>query len=262
MPSSYTPPDVIVTQVQRTQSAPRVTPPLPVVVVGPSTQIEVDTFVGNYAAGADFMQPLPNLASGALVDTSSVNVYLTAADLLGRNIGTFKLPVGTGYALTNDSLGNPAGLHVYGNLALEYSLTASSNNSVNTISPLLSSGTPNGLTLTDSSLDFASHGATADGTSFVVVSAPNAQVGRYAIRSLINGSGTSVTAVNTVRVEQVNPSTGAAVLQKSFTVGAGLPVSLARLTSSQEGSLFAASMRAVNCSAPSTTLSQSLPRRL
>lgn len=225
MPSSYSPPDVIVTQVQRTQSAPRITPPLPVVVVGPSTQIAVKAFTGNYSAGSDFIQPLPGLASGAVVNPSSVGVFLTASDLFGKNIGTFQLPVGTGYALTSDSLGNPAGVHVYGNLALEYSLIASSNNNVNTISPILSTGTPNGLTLTDSKLDFASHGATADGTTFITISSPSAQAGRFAVRSLINGSGTSLTAVNSVRVEQVNPSTNAAILQKSFTVGAGLPIS-------------------------------------
>lgn len=206
MPSSYTPPDVVVTQRQRTRSAPRITPPLPVVVIGPSTQIVSRANSGLYGAGNQFQAPLPGLANGAIVKESTLDVLIDAKTSDGSALGLFRLQRNIDYAVVYDAKGNPAEIKVFGNLGLEYSLVSSRNNNADTISADTTTGTPDGLWLSDSSIDYISRGADASGDCTVVVSSPKSMIGRYAVRDLITGVGALATTSHEVRAEAVNAS--------------------------------------------------------
>ncbi|MFA6132436.1 MAG: hypothetical protein WC869_00315 [Phycisphaerae bacterium] len=223
MPSSYTPPDVVVTQRQRTLSAPRITPPLPVVVVGPSAQIVSRANAGLYSAGNDFQVGLPGLTTGAIVDENTLDVLLDAkSSLTGASLGLFRLQKDIDYAVVYDANGLPASIKVYGNLGLEYSLISSRNNNADTISADTSTGSPDGLWFTDNSLDFVSRGVDTSGDCVIVVSSPTNLAGRYAVRDLITGVGSLATTSHEVRAEAVDTN-GVAIVRKSWTgINAGV----------------------------------------
>lgn len=215
MPSSYTPPDVVVTQRQRTRSAPRVTPPLPVVVIGPSAQIVTRANSGLYGAGDQFLAPLPGLANGAIVDEGALDVLIDAKTENGDALGLFRLQRNIDYAVVYDANGHPASIKVFGNLGLEYSLISSRNNNADTISADTSTGTPDGLWLSDNTLDFISRGADTAGDCAVIVSSPTNLAGRYLVRDLITGVGALATTSHELRAEAVNGS-DVPVVRKSW----------------------------------------------
>lgn len=216
MPSSYTPPDVVVTQDQRTRSAPRITPPLPVVVVGPSAQIVTRANTGLYGAGDDITRGLPGLATGAIVDEMSLDVLLDAKTSAGSSLGLFRLHKNADYAVVYDANGLPASIKVFGSMGLEYSLLSSRNNNADTISADTSTGTPDGLWFSDNSLDFVSRSVDSSGDCTLIISSPSNLVGRYVIRDLITGVGALATTAHEVRAEQVDTN-GVAILRKSWT---------------------------------------------
>lgn len=216
MPSSYTPPDVVVTQKQRTRSAPRVTPPLPVVVIGPSAQIVTRANTGLYGAGDDFQAGLPGLATGAIVDEATLDVLLDAKDSKGSSLGLFRLTKNADYAVVYDSNGLPASIKVFGSMGLEYSLLSSRNNNADTISADTSVGIPDGLWFSDNSLDFVSRGVDTSGDCTIIVSSPSSLAGRYVVRELLTGVGALATTSREVRAEEVDVN-GVAVVRKSWT---------------------------------------------
>jgi hypothetical protein len=222
MPSSYTPPDVVVTQRQRTRSAPRITPPLPVVVVGPSAQIVTRANTGLYGAGDDFQAGLPGLATSAIVDEATLDVLLDAKDSKGTSLGLFRLTKNADYAVVYDANGLPASIKVYGSMGLEYSLLSSRNNNADTISADTSVGVPDGLWFSDSSLDFVSRGVDTSGDCTLIVSSPSSLAGRYVVRELITGVGALATTSHEVRAEEVDVN-GVAIVRKSWTgINAGV----------------------------------------
>jgi len=222
MPSSYTPPDVVVTQRQRTLSAPRITPPLPVVIVGPSAQIVTRANAGLYGSGDEFLAGLPGLATGALTDEATLDVLLDAKNSAGVSLGLFRLTKNTDYAVVYDSNGIPASIKIFGSLGLEYSLISSRNNNADTISADTSVGSPDGLWFSDTSLDFVSRGVDTSGDCTLTVSSPSNLVGRYVVRDLITGVGALATTSHEVRVEAVDAS-NVAILRKSWTgISAGV----------------------------------------
>lgn len=224
MPSSYTPPDVVVTQRQRTRSAPRITPPLPVVVIGPSAQIVTRANSGLYGAGDQFLAPLPGLAVEAVVNEDTLDVLIDAKASDGNALGLFRLQRNIDYAVVYDAAGNPASIKVFGNLGLEYSLISSRNNNADSLSSDTSTGTPDGLWINDNTLDYISRGADTSGACAVVVSSPAKLAGRYLVRDLITGVGSLATTSHELRVEQVD-SSDVPVVRKSW-VGVNLGTSV------------------------------------
>lgn len=215
MPSSYTPPDVVVTQRQRTRSAPRITPPLPVVIVGPSAQIVTRANAGLFGAGDDLSAALPGLATGAIVDEATLDVLLDAKSSAGASLGLFRLDKNLDYAVVYDSNGLPASLNIFGSMGLEYSLLSSRNNNADTISSDTSTGAPDGLWLTDNAIDFVSRGTDSSGDCKITVSSPESQVGTYVVRDVRTGVGALATTSHQVRVEEVD-SQDIAIIRKSW----------------------------------------------
>jgi hypothetical protein len=207
MPSSYTSPDVVVTQRQRTVSAPRITPQLPVVVVGPSVQIVTRANAGIYAAGTDLTVSLPGLADGASVietDTGRVDVLLNAQDSNAKSLGLFRLQEDIDYKINVNSDGDAESLTVYGAMGLDYSVVSSRNNNADTIATDQAVGTPDGLWFSDAQVDFISRGVDASGSCRLVVSAPTSLAGNYLVREVITGVGASAQSSTQIRVEAVD----------------------------------------------------------
>ncbi len=209
MPSNYIPPDATVTQQRVVSSTPRLRPQLPVCIIGPSRQIEVDQIAGTYSAGTQLTTALPNLAAAATVDPTTILVKFDAVDALGASIGTFQLHVGTDVLLSSDNsvLTIPASLQA----GLEYSLFSSRNNNLDTLDDDTASGTADGIFLDDSSLDFDSLGVVESLTvgSILVVKAPVLAAGRYRVAEKIrdaSGSATAAERITRLRLEKLNTS--------------------------------------------------------
>jgi hypothetical protein len=225
MPSSYVPPDVIVTQVQRTVSSPRYTPQLPVVVVGQARQIETRQKVGDFSSGDDLLAPIPALAPRAIIDPATVDLLLAATTASGEDLGLFRLQVGGVGAdaelintIDTDGTIRPTSVRVFGTISLDYSVLSSRNNDLNTGNNDVGSGEPNGTEFTDDTVDFLSlqkGGISKNGDSFLSITAPAALAGDYIIRDWIaNGS-----SVHTLVVEKVvNRTSAVPELVKSFTL--------------------------------------------
>lgn len=201
MPSPYTPPDVIVEQIQRTRTVPRQVPQLPVVVIAPAVQIETRALAGTYEAGEEFQARLPNLTDGATVDSDSLQVLLEAQDTSGLALGTFELALGTDAQLLTDN----ETLRVVSTLALEYSiLSARNNNQVDSLTDDdRAVGTPDGIWLTDEDVDFLGRGAVLDQNTFVIIDSPAAMAGRYRITGFVP-SGDRVFTVRLLKVDENN----------------------------------------------------------
>ena len=215
MPSPYSPPDVIVTQVRRTAIANQELPQLPVVVVGPARQIIRRANAGTYTAGDAFQAAIPELAAGAAVDADTVQVLLDAVSDAGKSLGLFELNIpndadlGTG----NDTI------TVEDDIALAYSLLSSRNNNQpdSLTDDDRGSGTPNGIFFEDDLVDFLSKGASPNDTD-IVVTAPASNAGTYRVYELV-GSGTKV---NEVKVEKLSDvATGTKELTKTFSITSG-----------------------------------------
>lgn len=218
MPSNYSNPDVIVEQRQRQRTAPRLAPQLSVVVVGPSRQIEVRQSAGTYVAGQEFQALLPNLSAGAIVDEASLQVLLAAEDTAGRALGTFELEVGVDAILLADN----ETIQIGSSLAIEYSILSARNN--NQADTLLdddrAEGTPDGIFLTDSDVDFLGRGSVLDTNTFVIIDSPAANAGRYRIVDFVP----SGTAVYTVRLLKVDDDNVPEVQQDTEIDASALPV--------------------------------------
>jgi len=218
MPSQYSPPDVIVTQVQRTRSGPRITPALSAVVIGLCRQVAVRAVGGVFDVGDDLVFEIPDLKPGAVIDPASIELLINAVTSAGRSLGLFRLDTGVpaDAQVINDANGNPSQIRVYGTLGLEYSLLSSRNNDLDTLNDDRAVGVPSGLNLIDASIDFASIGVSGDGTCYVTISSPSTLAGRYIVRATVaTGS-----LVNTLTLEKVNAA-NAVELQKGFTVISG-----------------------------------------
>lgn len=224
MPSSYTPPDVIVTQNRVSNSAPRVTPPLPVVVVGPAYQIVTRQAAGQYTAGQDLSVGFPQLTPGAIVTPSTVAAVLDAVDANGIALGVFPLTQGTDYAIVTDvTSGNPTGLKLYGTFGLTFSLLSSRNNDLDTLNNDSAIGRAGPLSFTDTHVDFLNlKNFKNDGTEFLSVSSPATQVGFYRI----NGVSQVLGVANTLSIEAVTFAGSAMVPvldQYAATTGLAIP---------------------------------------
>lgn len=216
MPSTYSPPDVIVEQRRRTAVANRIQPQLPVVVVGPARQIVTRAKAGDYVVGVPFDQPLPTLSAGAEADAATFETILDARLANGKALGLFKLD-------SLDAQLSPDNKRVLvgSSLALEYSILSSRNN--NQVDTLLdddrASGTPDGIRFTDASVDFLSRGASVSGDSFVIIDSPASMAGRFQIYEMIPTGQ----AVHTVKLQQVDED-NVLVLAKDFDIDqASLP---------------------------------------
>ena len=187
MPSPYLPPDVQVTQNRRTSTAPRIAPQLPVCVVGPCRQLEFGVVAGEYSAGAELNEVLPNLAAGAIVHPDSLRVYLDAVDTVtGAKIGSYELSTDstggqTEARLVNDNtmLQIPAVLDA----GLSFSLYSGRNNDLTTDNDDRATGTSDGIWFTDRQVDYRSMGVReglADGST-LVISTPAESAGRYLV---------------------------------------------------------------------------------
>ncbi len=200
MPSSYSPPDVIVEQIRRTAIANLFPPQLPVVVVGPAVQIVVRSNAGRYDVGTAFDAALPGLAPGALVDPDTFEVVLDARTDNGKQIGLFRLST-SDPADAQLSLDGQRVL-IQDAVALEYSiLSLRNNNQIDSIIATdLATGVPDGIFFTDRRIDFLSLGASSTGDSFVTIQSPPSMVGRYVIYDMVPvGSH-----VRTVMIEKVD----------------------------------------------------------
>ena len=213
MASSYSPPDVIVTQKQRTVSAPRIQPTLPVVVVGPARQIEIEANAGVFTAGAEFEAAIPNLKPGALIDATTVEVLLDVTSAAGKALGLFRLSLSS--PADCELVSDNSRIRVFSTLGLEYSLLSASNNDVDTTNNQVSAGTPDGIFLTDPKIDFLSRGAGV-GDTFVNITSPASAIGRYRVTELIQANN----AVNEVVLTKVQSGTSTAELTSSFTIAA------------------------------------------
>jgi len=212
MPSSYTPPDVIVSQVARTRSAPRLTPQLPMVIIGPSRQIETAAEVGVFSSGDDLVAAIPSLKDGAVVDPASISLIFSASDIAGKPLGSYRLSldgVDADAAITLDTDGNPVGVRVYGNMALQYSTLSARNNDTDLFNDDAATLEPNGIFVTDTGVDFAAR-ATETGDTFITITAPPAAVGDYKVVEMIP-TGANVYTLRVVKV--VDRSSGVAELQ-------------------------------------------------
>ena len=168
MPSSYIAPDVQVQQIQRTRTAPRLAPQLSAVVVGPARQIAVQEVAGTYEAAEEFQALLPDLASGAVVDPTSIEVILAAEDASGNALGRFRLDMG---GVDGEVLSDNETIRLFDTLPLDYSILSSRNN--NQVDSLIdddrATGTPDGIEFTDGDIDFLGRGATLGDDTFIVI---------------------------------------------------------------------------------------------
>lgn len=227
MPSPYTPPDAIVTQQSLAASTPRQRPQLPVCLIGPSRQIEVDAVAGSYAAGTQLGPvTLPNLVSGATVDSSTIVVKFLATTAAGTPIGTFLLHTGTEALLSSDAstITVPATLPS----GLEFSLFSSRNNNLDTLDDDVALGTADGIFFDDSSVDFASLGVIESLTvgSILVAMAPAAAAGRYRVVEMIRDSLVT-TKITRLRLEKLNTNGNIEIHNRfvpNATYGAGVSV--------------------------------------
>ena len=213
MPSTYTPPDVIVEQVRRTAIANRYAPQMPVVVVGPARLIIVRANSGAYDAGADFDAALPGLTPGGIVDDNSVEVILDARSDAGKQLGLFRL----NYPLDAELDQTGTRIEVRGDIALEYSILSLRNN--NQIDSIIdddrATGEPDGLVFHDASIDFLSRGATVNDDSFIIIDTPASMAGRYRIYDMIP-TGHHVHTVKVIKVDDEDIPE----LNKSFAIDA------------------------------------------
>ena len=202
MPSTYTQPDVQVQQIQRTRTTPRLAPQLSVVVVGPARQIIVREVAGTYEAGQEFQAKLPNLADGALVTPSSVELILDAEDELGNDLGRFLLELG---GVDAELLADNETIRVLSTLVLEYSiLSARNNNQVDsTADDDRAIGTPDGIEFTDTDVDFLGRGSVLDDQTFVTIDSPASMAGRYRVTEFIP-TGDKVFTVRLLKVDEQN----------------------------------------------------------
>jgi len=215
MPSPYTPPDVVVSQVRRTVIANAELPQLPLVVVGPARQLVRRANAGVFTSGDAFQAALPDLAPGATVDPTSVQVLLEAVSDAGKQLGLFELAMPADAQL---GAGDET-IVVNDDIALAYSLLSSrNNNQPDSISDDdAGSGTPDGIFFSDDLVDFLSRGASVGDTD-IVISAPTSNAGSYRIYALIGGG----TAVNEVKVEKLSDvATGSKELNKTFNITGG-----------------------------------------
>ena len=199
MPSSYTPPDVIVQQVRRTNTGTLRPPQLPVVVVGLARQIVTRETAGTYDATVETTVPLPGLTPGAVTDVDSINILLDARSDSGKPLGLFQLK-SSEFTVVNDAENRPQSLILSGSLILDLSILSSRNNQAGVTSDDdHGSGTPEGIVFSDGSIDFLGRGATPEGDSFVVVDSPASMAGTYRIIEMI----ASGNVVHSVVVEKV-----------------------------------------------------------
>lgn len=202
MPSTYTPPDVIVTQVRRTNLGNQRPPQLPVVVVGPARQIETRVNAGTYDATVELNVPIPSLTAGAVVDTNSIQILLDATSDNGKPVGLFALN-NSEYTVINDANNLPSRLLISGDITLEVSVLSSRNNQAGSTENVdRGSGTPEGIVFSDSAVDFLARGATPSGDSFIVIDSPASMAGVYKIIEMIATGN----VVRSVVVEKVNAS--------------------------------------------------------
>lgn len=199
MPSSYTPPDVIVQQVRRTNLGVQRPPQLPVVVVGLARQIVTREKAGDYDATVQARVPIPSLKPGAIVNPATVQLLLNARTDSGKPLGVFQLN-STEFTIVNDADNKPAELIVSGDIVLQVSILSARNNQFGqTSDDDRGSGTPEGVVFTDSAIDFLARGATPSGDSFIVIDSPASMAGVYRIIEMIaNGN-----VVRSVVVEKV-----------------------------------------------------------
>lgn len=202
MPSSYSPPDVQVQQIQRTVTRPRLSPVLTLVVIAPARQIVTRGVAGQYEATEEFQARLPDLTEGAIVDASTVQVLLQAKDTDGKALGLFLLDMdGTDGELLPDG----ENIRINSDLSIEYSTLSSRNNnqSDSLTDDDTSSGTPNGIFFTDLEVDFLGRGAVLDNQSFVVIESPQSMAGRYRITDFLP-TGNVVRTVRLLKVDEDN----------------------------------------------------------
>jgi hypothetical protein len=219
MPSSYSPPDVIVEQHQRTRTAPRLAPQLPVVVVGPARQIVTRESAGTYEAGEEFQARLPGFATGALLDSDSLQVFLHAYDANGIYLGLFAIDMGTDGELLPDG----ETIRLYDTLSLEYSILSNRNNDQpdTLTNDDRAFGEPNGVWFTDEDVDFLGRGASLNSDTFLVIDSPSSMAGRYRVTEFVP-SGDRVHTVKLLKVDANN----VAELQKAVEIdAAALPSS-------------------------------------
>lgn len=208
MPSTYTPPDVIVTQVRQTALANTFTPLLPVVVVGSSRQIVVRAPAGTYTAGFELDVAIPQLVAGALIDTTTVAVVLNAFDPTGKAIGLFNVDPDD-FNISEDG----TSISIDDDIGLEYSILSLRNNAGTLVENDTAIAQVEANTFTCKQIDFVSRGATKNGDSFVVVTAPANIAGKYLIYDLVPTG----TKVNIVKAELVDGNEGV-VLTQSFSL--------------------------------------------
>ncbi len=213
MPSTYTPPDVLVKQVRRTAVANNFLPQLPVVVVGPARQIVVNAAAGIYV-GDSLTLGFPQLAAGAIMDVATVTVVLEVKLNSGKPIGLFNVDVND-FDISEDG----TQFTIDPDIGLEYSLLSLRNNAGTLIKNDSASAQTHANSFTDKQIDFLSRGATKNGDSFIIINSPSNQVGRYSIYDMVAVG----TKVNTVKAELVDAN-DAAILTKSFHIlAAALP---------------------------------------
>lgn len=220
MPSSYTPPDVIVEQVRRTNLGTLRPPQLPVVVVAPAVQIASRVLCGTYDATVEATVPFKTLTAGGIIDPATVSVLLDATSDSGKPLGLFTLNSNE-YTIINDAENNPSQLLITGAITLELSILSARNNTLDSTNNDYGSGTPEGMVFSDSAIDFLAKGATPDGDSFVVINSPVSMAGAYRILELIaNGN-----VVRSVLLEKVTAADyGQPELVKSVVInGAQTP---------------------------------------
>lgn len=210
MPSSYSPPDVIVEQIRRTAIANRYPPQLPVVVIGPARQIIVRANAGTYDVETLFEAPLPSLAPGALTDEATFDVILDVHNTEGRQLGLFRLS-GTDAQLSLDG----TQVIVQPEIELEYSILSVRNNNQmdSVVDDDRGTATPEGIMITDRQVDFLSRGSSTDGDTFILIDSPSSMAGRYKIYDMIPTGH----RVLSVRVEKCDED-GNADLTKGFSI--------------------------------------------
>jgi hypothetical protein len=209
----YSPPQVIVIEEPPTTPTVSNPPILQLVVVGPAVQIVTKEDDGLYNPAVPFSAPLSALAPGATVDPTSLQVFLQAEDLAGDPIGLFSVSLSDPTNAQLDVTGTQ--IEVVAGITLQYSILSNNNNSPDTIANAqFGQGTPDANLFTDDNFDFLSHGATTDGSTYLVVTAPSSVAGTYQIYAFVP-TGTNVF---TVKVQLVDPSTFLPVLTKTASI--------------------------------------------
>jgi hypothetical protein len=211
----YSPPDVIVTQQRLTVQATTALPSLVVCVIAPCVAIVTQEAAGTYFAGSAITLPLPDLPPGAIVNPSTLQVFLNAQSTGGTQLGLFQLNVPDDAQLDTNGIS----VDISADIALSYSLLSSANNQgpANTANNVYASGVPDGIIFSDDAIDFLSLGTTPGNTN-VVITAPASIAGTYGIYELV-GSGVDV---NTVKLQLLaDVETNTPVLIKSFSITSG-----------------------------------------